>query len=157
MDDFLLKPYDTIQVRDRIAAVQARRAGQTVSASENRPATEGGLNLQAFQLYGRRFPAQADQAQELYRKALDEEWAALLRAFTAEDREQIGARAHRLHALGGLVGATELVNSARHLTAHARQGADYEALRTAQAAVAAALTKTKSQLVENTGASQSVE
>jgi signal transduction histidine kinase/ligand-binding sensor domain-containing protein/CheY-like chemotaxis protein/HPt (histidine-containing phosphotransfer) domain-containing protein len=128
MDDFLSKPYDAVQVRECIQRVAARRAGRRPEAKSLRDDGHGALNLQAFQSYARRFPGQADQAQGLYVEALQQEFTALKRAFVARDAKALATAAHRLHALGGLVGAKELVDVARKLTALARQTRDVGAL-----------------------------
>jgi signal transduction histidine kinase/ligand-binding sensor domain-containing protein/CheY-like chemotaxis protein len=139
MDDFLVKPYDAIQVRDCIGRVAARRAGKTVDPEQPRAETNGALNLQAFQSYARRFPGKADQAQQQYLEALQQEFAALQAAARAADLKRIAAAAHRLHALGGLVGAKPLVEAARELTTRARKENDVRAIQTEVAAVTAAV------------------
>ncbi len=152
MDDFLLKPYDAVQVRECIARVRARRSGQQARAvPAMKPATAPGLNLQAFQFYGRRFPAQADKAAELYVDSLEQEFAQLKIALVDRDRKRIGASSHRVHALGGLIGATGLVDAARKLTAAARQGADFKALQAGFEALVGALEQVKEQLAETKG------
>jgi CheY-like chemotaxis protein len=148
MDGFLLKPYDALKVRDCIARVRRRRAGyadQAFATTGDTP-TRAGLNLQAFQFYGRRFPAQADKASELYVEALEQEFFQLKQAFEAQERKAIAASAHRLHALGGLVGATDIVEAAKKLTAAARQGGEPALLAANYAALTAALESVKVQL-----------
>lgn len=121
MDDFLVKPYDTVLVRDCLRRIAARRAGQAAPPESAPRHSSAGLNLDAFQSYARRFPDQAAQAQQLYRDSLEQEFAAVRRAYAAGDGKKIAAAAHRLHALGGLIGAKELVDVARDLTTRARQ------------------------------------
>jgi CheY-like chemotaxis protein len=146
MDDFVLKPYDAVQVRDCIARVRARRAGSPAPWPVEPAAPVRGLNLQAFQSYGRRFPADADRAANIYVEALDEEFAALSRAFEGDDRRKVAAAAHRLHALGGLIGAGDLVEAARQLTSLARQDAGWPALHEKLASLAAAVNAVKQEL-----------
>lgn len=135
MDDFLVKPYDAIQVRECIARVLARRAGEAVSPASPPREAEGTLNLKAFASYARRFPGQADQAQQQFLEALQQEFAALQNAAASADRKGIASAAHRLHALGGLVGAKALVEAARELTTRARKETPLDALAADIAAV----------------------
>jgi signal transduction histidine kinase/ligand-binding sensor domain-containing protein/CheY-like chemotaxis protein/HPt (histidine-containing phosphotransfer) domain-containing protein len=148
MDDFLVKPYDSVLVRDCLRRIASRRAGLAAPAESAPRPNNPGLNLDAFQSYARRFPDQATQAQQLYRDSLQQEFAAVRRGHAAGDGKKIAAAAHRLHALGGLIGAKELVDVARDLTTRARQATLVSTLDPDIALLEKALENVQMQLTE---------
>jgi HPt (histidine-containing phosphotransfer) domain-containing protein len=81
-----------------------------------------GLNTRAFEHYARGAPGEAGQAAQLYFSALEEEDTALRHALANNDADRVATAAHRMRALGGLVGAKPLADAARDLENVARQG-----------------------------------
>ena len=117
MDEFLRKPYSAEQVRRCIAGVLARRNGKpAVSEPASLPVTTGsGLNLKAFRFYGLGAPDQADQAAQHYLEALDQELTVMAQALETNHGDQLARSAHRVHALGGLIGARAISDAAQEL------------------------------------------
>ena len=120
MDEFLLKPYETERVRHALALVRARRNGQPEPAAlAPRPAS-GGLDFNAFTLYGRAEPAMANKAVAIYREALDEELADVKRASESGDAEAIIRSAHRTRGLAALINARQVMEIAARLETQAK-------------------------------------
>jgi signal transduction histidine kinase/ActR/RegA family two-component response regulator len=123
MDGFLLKPYDEARVRAMIATIHASRAGVGRAddvgfdgANGSLPARPGrSLDLKAFAHYSKARPGEAAEAARRYVGAIEREAADLGRAVASRDAAGVGRTAHRLRALGGLVGAAELCAAAGRL------------------------------------------
>jgi signal transduction histidine kinase/ligand-binding sensor domain-containing protein/CheY-like chemotaxis protein len=124
MDEFLRKPYSAEQVRHCIAGVFARRkAGAAVFERASPRVAQGDeLNLEAFQLYGRGAPDQAEQAARHYIEALEVELAAMASALETNNVSRLAQSAHRAHALGSLIGAQDLSDAAQRLEMLPRHG-----------------------------------
>jgi signal transduction histidine kinase/CheY-like chemotaxis protein len=151
MDDFLLKPYDLEAIRHAIARVlHARDAGtagdDSVRAPNRRaagprpagPGPAGALNLRAFEHYAAGAPEKAQEAAREFVHALDRELAALERCVRARDGDQVAQYAHRVCALGGLLGAGDFTDAARQLERLAHAGSDEQRSRALRALVGAA-------------------
>jgi signal transduction histidine kinase/ligand-binding sensor domain-containing protein/DNA-binding response OmpR family regulator len=131
MDEFLRKPFDTEQVRRRIAEVSARREGRANAASLSKTANvePPHLDLKAFDLYVRGAAARPEEAVRRFMEALDVEQQDLADALMQEDAGKMARSAHRLHALAGLIGATEVSEIARCLETLPHVGAAEEGAR----------------------------
>jgi signal transduction histidine kinase/ligand-binding sensor domain-containing protein/CheY-like chemotaxis protein len=119
MDEFLAKPYSPDDVRQCIAIALARRSRGNRSAAI---ASVPKLNLRAFQNYARGADGGDTAAVYDYLATLQHELAALERTLAAEDLESAAGVAHRLCALGGLIGADEFSCAAHAVELSARAG-----------------------------------
>ncbi len=118
MDEFLRKPYDAEQVRQCLARVLVFRGGDSGreeigKSFPQQPSKD--INLKAIQLYGRGEPSEAAHAMHLYCEALDDELVKLQQAVQLANDQSMAQCAHRIHALGGLLGATDLNAAAKAL------------------------------------------
>jgi signal transduction histidine kinase/DNA-binding response OmpR family regulator len=126
MDEFLLKPYETERVRHALALVRARRNGQPEPvALAPRPAS-GGLDFNAFTLYGRAEPAMAAEAVAIYRESLNEELASVKRASESRDTEATKRAAHRTRGLAALINARQVMEMAEQLEKRASMATEEE-------------------------------
>jgi signal transduction histidine kinase/response regulator of citrate/malate metabolism len=134
MDGFLLKPYSLAKVQQALAEIgPARRIASWPADAE--PGT--GLDLEAFANYARAKPEAAEAAAGLYCAAVAWEVQALQAALGKRDVARMGSCAHRLRALAGLIGATELSRAATRLEAVAKNGTDGERAEQARLIAAA--------------------
>lgn len=126
MDGFAAKPFDTAQLREIVSAAIASRAGRTRTPLAqpirhlSNPPVPGHITLTAFADFAAGDPTRARQAVTLYLNTLDQEVAGLTAAITANDREAIARRAHRLRSHAGLVNGTALNTAAQKLVLAAR-------------------------------------
>ena len=126
MDGFILKPFDTSNIKRVLDEAAARRAGRATFS--NTPAIRDlpsstpslQLTLSAFSDFAAGDPARAQQAVSLYLQTLDQEVAALNAFVVHDDREAIARQAHRLRSHAGLVNGTALNIAAQKLVLAAR-------------------------------------
>jgi len=133
MDGFLLKPFSAETVRQVLAEAEAKRDAEEFVVGPVVAAAAGVLEHEAFLHYARARPLEAAQAPGRYRRAIRTEAERLARGTADKDLGLVAAAAHRLRALGGLVGANELNRAAGKLEQLAKSGTSEE--REAQAAL----------------------
>jgi CheY-like chemotaxis protein len=117
IDGFLLKPFDSQQVREVIRLARAARTGAAaasiaVSASARGTVEEPRPVLRAFQLYAQGANESADEAARRFVFALRHEIAAIRAGSNADARIAITSAAHRLRTLGALVHAQRVSDAA---------------------------------------------
>jgi len=122
MDGFLLKPYSKERIRQMIEKVRSTRtAGVNDEVPRNRDRDSGThtstseLNLEAFALYQRGAPENSVDARADYIAAVEKELNLLRQNIETRQTPLVHGSAHRLRALGGLIGAQDLSRVARQL------------------------------------------
>jgi signal transduction histidine kinase/DNA-binding NarL/FixJ family response regulator len=149
MDGYLLKPCRREHVSRLLERLRVGGVGGAEAAAASAPA--GGLSFEAFEFYAKAEPQRAVEAAALFIAAVERELAQIAAAVEAGDSGSTASAAHRLRALGGIVGAAALVRLAATIEQEAR-ARRVEPVRAAQAELAAEWARLRPQIPGGAGA-----